>query len=225
MRHQVNSIYRALACGLVLLLSAVAHAEDSIGVSRLAGDWNNDASGENIIIERGLLGWDIWISNSGQGRISDEETAGANITAGGANIKVDGRGFSCSYYVTMNSAISMDWQLRKGEPEARCLRGPFSRIVAAESEHKPAGISTSPAPKRLVLRRLVTTRQDHAPWLSAEPRRRAQLQYDAYCSCYYDASNRYVAGPDAAVPEAARPAAVAPQPECGGGLVADCRIQ
>ena len=109
------------ACWLALLGTSTTSSANDAMIDRLAGNWNNEESGENIKVERGLAGWDIWISNKGQERISEDTTEGSNI-------KVEGRGFSCSYYVTMTTDQKMRWQLRKGEPEARCLRGSFVRI-------------------------------------------------------------------------------------------------
>ncbi len=61
--------YRVLACGLALFGIAAANAAgDSTAANRLAGTWNNDQSGENIVVERAPIGWVIWISNSGEAR-------------------------------------------------------------------------------------------------------------------------------------------------------------
>jgi hypothetical protein len=110
-----------LAYSIVLFGIAAADAGDISFFYRLAGTWNNDATGENIKIERAPIGWDIWISNSGLARLSDASIEGSNL-------KVEGRGFACFYYVTVTSAQKANWSLRKGEPDAACLTGQFSRV-------------------------------------------------------------------------------------------------
>jgi len=193
MQRKVPRVCCALAGALASLMVGAAHAEDLVGVSRLAGDWNNDASGENLKIERSLLGWDIWISNSGQARISDELTAGANV-------RVDGRGFSCWYYVTMHSAEKMDWELRKGGSEPRCLQGSFTKIEVREHHfafQKPVTVR-------------VSTKQS-SPWrLAARKQSAPPLTYDPYCSCYVDGSHWPFAAPTAEASATAFPGAAVP---------------
>jgi hypothetical protein len=97
----------------------VAPAED--GLARLAGEWNSDASGENISIRRSALGWEAWISNLGLGSIA--------ITARrGGNLEISTRDVTCLYFATFVSGGRMSWQLRDG-PIERCPSGQFTPVV------------------------------------------------------------------------------------------------
>jgi hypothetical protein len=86
---------------------------------RLAGKWNNDQTGENIVVVSDPLGgWEFWASDYGQARISPTSVQGSNI-------KVEGRELSCFYYATLTAGNKMNWQLRAGNPN--CLSRIFTR--------------------------------------------------------------------------------------------------
>lgn len=99
---------KLLACVVAaggLLVSLECQAQ---GVGRLVGKWNNDKTGENIVVEPDALGgWQFWSSDFGQGRISSASYEGANV-------KVEGRGLSCYYLVTLTAGHKMNWQIRAG---------------------------------------------------------------------------------------------------------------
>jgi hypothetical protein len=131
----------SLVAALVLVAVASAHAapkdtagkDDSpaITLAKLGGTWKNTKSGVNIRIEQGAGGWEVWFSTSGEARITLPEK---NRPA----IKIDGRNFTCSYSVTLPTAQTMKWDLTKGQPEAQCLTGVFTRLEPAPSDAKRA---------------------------------------------------------------------------------------
>jgi hypothetical protein len=110
----MSKVCRLASAALVFLfLPWQTHAQ---GIGRMAGIWNNDATGENIIITPDPVGgWQFWSSDFGQARITSASYQGANI-------KVEGRGLSCFYYATLTAGHRMNWQLRAGD------RGCLSRI-------------------------------------------------------------------------------------------------
>ncbi len=110
-----NGICAHALTTLVIFLSTF-HAQAQIG--RMEGKWNNDATGENIVIVPDPVGgWQFWSSDFGQARIS-------STTFEGANIKVEGRGLTCYYHATLTAGHHMNWQLRAGDN--RCLSRIFS---------------------------------------------------------------------------------------------------
>lgn len=104
-----------------IMPSAPPPAVDAL--ARLAGDWNNDATGENASIRRSLFGWEIWLSNLGQASI-------VLAARRGANIEVSSRDVTCLYVATIVAGGKMNWQLREG-PEGKCLAGSFSPAAIA----------------------------------------------------------------------------------------------
>lgn len=97
----------------------LASTAEAQGIGRIAGKWNNDATGENIVIGPDALGgWEFWSSDFGQARITSTSFQGANI-------EVEGRGLSCFYYATLTANHRMNWQYRAGNPE--CLARIFTR--------------------------------------------------------------------------------------------------
>jgi hypothetical protein len=107
----------ALAVLVILFFPWHAHAQ---GIGRMAGIWNNDATGENIIITPDPVGgWQFWSSDFGQARITSASFEGANI-------KVEGReGLLCFYIATLTAGNRMNWQLRSGNRS--CLSRIFTR--------------------------------------------------------------------------------------------------
>lgn len=104
--------------------------EDS-RLSRIQGNWNNDNSGDNILIERDQIGgWDIWIGSLGQGRISNSATEGANV-------RVDFRNIECSFYVSIASSHRMMWKLVAGRGDCSSLQGVFERVANATDAEVP----------------------------------------------------------------------------------------
>lgn len=112
---------KKLSCLVMLALVASAlpwpvHAQS---LARIAGKWNNNDTGENVVIEPDALGgWQFWSSDFGQARIS-------TTTFQGSNINVEGRGLSCFYYATLTAGHRMNWQLRAGD--RGCLGRIFTR--------------------------------------------------------------------------------------------------
>src|SRR3954468_12158764 len=93
-RRGMQQTMKKLSClvTLVLIASAVSLAVEAQSLARIAGKWNNNDTGENILIEPDALGgWQFWSSDFGQARIS-------TATFQGSNINVEGRGLSCFYY-------------------------------------------------------------------------------------------------------------------------------
>jgi len=112
-----------LFAGALLLVGSGFAKADCDGCAwrdRLVGEWNNVATGENIVIGRGQLGlWEVWASNGGQGRVASAEERGANIL-------LDSRGGDCAYYATLINPNQMSLNLRSG-PDS-CLKGIFLRV-------------------------------------------------------------------------------------------------
>jgi tetratricopeptide (TPR) repeat protein len=90
------------------------------GLNRISGEWNNDASGENLVVRKAPLGWEAWISNRGQASLTLASKKGGNL-------EVATREFSCTYAVTFIAGERMSWALREG-PEDKCMRGAFTRV-------------------------------------------------------------------------------------------------
>ena len=136
-----RSMSRWIVAGaFVLFGTALAAAQDGWR-PHLAGTWNNVSSGENIKIERGLIGWEVWSSKNGEGRIIAESDAGANVT-------IASRAGSCSYYLTMINDNQINMQLREGPDE--CLKGVFLRVATPK-----------PVAKTVVVIRKVIWRKHH----------------------------------------------------------------
>jgi hypothetical protein len=113
-----NVTVRGLASVILVLLFLPwqAHAQE---IGRMAGKWNNDATGENIMITSDPVGgWQFWSSDFGQARI-------ISTSFEGSNIKVEGRGLSCFYYATLTAGHRMNWQLRSGD--RACLSRVFTK--------------------------------------------------------------------------------------------------
>ena len=91
------------------------------GIARLLGEWNNDATGDNIIIRTSALGFEAIFSNLGQASL-------ALASRKGANLEISGRDVECLYFVTFIDGGRMNWQLREG-PEEKCIKGQFVRVV------------------------------------------------------------------------------------------------
>lgn len=103
---------------LAIVFSSALQAEAQ-GIGRMAGKWNNNATGENIVITPDPVGgWEFWSSDFGQARIT-------TTTFEGSNIRVEGRGLSCIYYATLTAGYRMNWQLRAGDHA--CLSRIFTR--------------------------------------------------------------------------------------------------
>src|SRR3954447_12345178 len=113
----MQSVLRS-AIMLTALASTGLHAHAQ-SLTRIVGKWNNNNTGENIVIEPDALGgWQFWSSDFGQARISSS-------TLQGSNIKVEGRGLTCFYYATLTAGHRMNWQLRAGDRD--CLVRIFTR--------------------------------------------------------------------------------------------------
>jgi hypothetical protein len=99
------------------------------GLERLVGGWNNQSMGTNIAILRATIGgWDIWIGDKGQARIS-------TTAAYGANIWISGSEFNCYYFVAItNNFQNMNWQLKGGIPLNACLE--YSAAHPSRTEMK-----------------------------------------------------------------------------------------
>ena len=111
----------ALAMALAIMAVAAIDADQAQaqGIGRIAGKWNNDSTGENIIIMPDPVGgWQFWSSDFGQARITSTSFQGANIM-------VEGPGLKCFYYATLTSGHRMNWQLRAGD--RTCLSRIFSK--------------------------------------------------------------------------------------------------
>lgn len=125
------------ACVIVLAGTSFAHAwEKSSWKSKLDGTWDNAATGENMKISRAAIGWEAWLSNSGEARISATSDDGSNV-------KIEGKGLSCEYYLTMVNDNLINLQLRDSDPAGACLKGTFFRVLgikhAAKPEHEHHG--------------------------------------------------------------------------------------
>lgn len=119
-------------------------ASPAISLDRLGGTWKNAKSGVDIRIEQGAVGWEVWFSTSGQARITLPEK---NRPA----IKIDGRDFTCSYSVTLPTPQTMKWDLTRGQPEAQCPTGVFTRLGPAPSQAKrSAPAAPTPETKQVV---------------------------------------------------------------------------
>ena len=130
---RTKTMHWVIAPAFALLCASAAHAHDGGWRHKLAGEWNNAATGENMKIQGGEIGWEAWLSNVGEARISAESDAGSNI-------KVEARGMTCEYYLTMVNDNLINMQLRDG-PDT-CLKGAFARVhgitVKHEHEHEAA---------------------------------------------------------------------------------------
>jgi hypothetical protein len=128
-----RSVTRWLVAGALLALgtTAASAGEWRSPFLGLTGTWNNDFSGENIKIGPASFGYEAWISNSGEARITTD-------SAEGSNIKIEGRDLACTYYVTRVSERRMNWQLRQGDKD-KCLSGGFTKLetIVEVVYHKP----------------------------------------------------------------------------------------
>lgn len=111
-----------VACAFVLAGAGVAQADGGHWKHKLAGEWNNASTGENIKIVRGTIGWEVWLSNSGQARLTADSDDGTNV-------QISGKGLSCEYYLTMVNQNVLNLQLRDGDPADSCLKGTFLRVT------------------------------------------------------------------------------------------------
>ena len=82
-----------IACAFVVAGAGVAQADGGHWKHKLAGEWNNASTGENMKIVRGSVGWEVWLSNSGEARLTANSDDGSNV-------QISGKGLSCSYYLT-----------------------------------------------------------------------------------------------------------------------------
>lgn len=118
-----------IACAFVVAGAGVAQADGGHWKHKLAGEWNNASTGENMKIVRGSVGWEVWLSNSGEARLTANSDDGSNV-------QISGKGVSCSYYLTMVNHNVINMQLRDGDPAESCLKGTFLRVTGiAEPVH------------------------------------------------------------------------------------------
>lgn len=118
-----------IACAFVVAGAGVAQADGGHWKHKLAGEWNNASTGENMKIVRGSVGWEVWLSNSGEARLTANSDDGSNV-------QISGKGLSCSYYLTMVNHNVINMQLRDGDPAKSCLKGTFLRVTGiAEPVH------------------------------------------------------------------------------------------
>jgi len=133
----------------------------AISLDQLGGTWKNAKSGVNVRIEQGAVGWEVWFSTSGEARITLPEK---NRPA----IKIDGRNFTCSYSVTLPSAQTMKWDLTRGQPEAQCPTGVFTRLETVPSEAK-RGAPAAPQAKQ-------AAKQEQPPETQAPPQAETAIE-------------------------------------------------
>jgi hypothetical protein len=110
-----------VACAFVLAGAGVAQADGGHWKHKLTGEWNNSSTGENLKIVRGAIGWEVWLSNSGEARLTADSDDGTNV-------QISGKGLSCEYYLTMVNQNLINMQLRDGDPADSCLKGTFVRV-------------------------------------------------------------------------------------------------
>lgn len=102
------------------------------GLATLVGEWNNDATGENVRIHKSSFGFEAWFSHLGQGSVKIE-------TRRGANVEIASRDVTCLYYVTLfQDNERMSWQLREG-PEEKCIKGQFTKVLAPVTGQSKGG--------------------------------------------------------------------------------------